>query len=46
VQQAQPNPVSHSILHVVVVGIVVFLGHLLGLKKTLTSFSKYLVPTA
>jgi hypothetical protein len=46
VQQAQLNPVSHNILDVAVVGVIVFLGHLLGLKKTLTSFSKYLVPTA
>ena len=35
VKEMQPHPVAHRKLHIAVVGVVVLLGQLLGLEKTL-----------
>jgi hypothetical protein len=36
VQEAQPHPIAHRKLRLTVMGVELFLGHLLGLEKTLT----------
>ena len=43
VQQAQPNLVADLELHVAVVSVVIFLGQLLSLKKTLAHLSEHFI---
>ena len=39
-EQTQPHPISHNILQIVVGSVIVLLGQLLSLEKTLVDFSK------
>ena len=45
-KQAQPNPIAHSELQVVVAGVVVLLRQLLRLKEALPDLSQHLISAA
>src|SRR3954471_13031506 len=42
-QEAQPHPVTHRVLDIAMVAVIVVLGHLLGLNKTLSYLGKHLI---
>jgi hypothetical protein len=46
VEKAQLDPRTHVELHIPVVGIIVFLGQLLGLDEPLTDLGEDLITTA